>query len=139
MLKLMRIARVLRPLRAITTIKSTKSLVSTLMDPAVLKKLANVCLLCGYCCAHLCVALVYMTSRQLTLADGGGSRGGVERGDGGARMDAGVGSRQGYQNVTTCRPHAGTISPRALERGEARTATAGGGSGAPLRVHVPAT
>ena len=45
---ILRVVRVLRPLRAITAIKSMKALVSTLMEPAVLKKLANVCLLCSF-------------------------------------------------------------------------------------------
>lgn len=44
----LRTIRVLRPLRAITAIKSMKTLVSTLMEPAVVKKLANVCLLCSF-------------------------------------------------------------------------------------------
>ena len=45
---ILRTVRVLRPLRAITAIKSMKALVSTLLEPAVLKKLANVCLLCSF-------------------------------------------------------------------------------------------
>jgi Ca2+-binding EF-hand superfamily protein len=45
---ILRVVRVLRPLRAITAIKSMKALVSTLMEPAVLRKLANVCLLCSF-------------------------------------------------------------------------------------------
>ena len=62
---ILRTVRVLRPLRAITTIKSMKSLVSTLMDPAVLKKLANVCLLCGFVFIVFAIIAVNMFSGVL--------------------------------------------------------------------------